>query len=138
MGVEDRGMTFLIALGLHPPMAERDIEERLGPEILQGFRVFNHDPDRGLDYLGKTSQGIHVWVNELIRKADFRIGIGTMAMHPLGYSGGFKILMSGATGRETTKSFHSMALRSPRARWGRLEAPRRLARACPKISYYPN
>jgi len=120
LGLDHQKIIFVTALGLHPPMTKSQLRERLGEDITGNFRVVNHNPDQDLEYFGETSGGVEVWVNRLVAEADFKVGIGTLAMHLLGYSGGPKIVMPGVTGRDTAKEFHLTALKSPEARWGRL------------------
>jgi len=57
--------------------------------------------------LGQTSTGVPVEVNRLVTEADFCIGIGNIAPHPLaGWSGGGKIVEPGVCGESTTGAVH--------------------------------
>jgi nickel-dependent lactate racemase len=71
--------------------------------------VHNHDwndPD-ACTYLGKTEQGVEVWINKKVAEADLVIGIGRiMPIDICGFTGGGKILIPGVCGKVTNDEMH--------------------------------
>lgn len=119
-------VTILIALGTHRKMTEEEIEQKVGREIVDAYRVLNHewDNDEALVDLGPTRNGTPVRVNRLVEEADLCIGIGNIAPHNLaGWAGGGKILQPGVCGPETTYATHLLAARCPSTNLGKAVNP---------------
>jgi len=111
-------LDFLIALGTHPPMSEREISEHLGvqPGELErlGVRAFNHRWDepgelRRIGIIPKSemeeiSQGllveeVPVEINRRIYDYDHLVILGPVFPHEVvGFSGGFKYFFPGISG----------------------------------------
>lgn len=95
-GVPEENVEIIIALGAHRPMTGKEIEEKFGKEILKKVRILNHNPFERLVYLGETSHGTPIELNEFVANADFKIGIGCIIPHAdAGFGGGGKIIMPG-------------------------------------------
>ena len=109
-GIKPNDITILIAGGTHRPLTEKEILQKVGPEIQSGYKILNHlwmDRDQ-LVTLEATATGVPVEVNRLVTEADLCIGIGDIAPHPLaGWSGGGKIIEPGVCGEATTSEVHS-------------------------------
>jgi len=109
LGIPDRRMEALIALGSHRPMTSQEIERRFGREAVQRVDVSNHEydrPERLVD-IGKMLSGIQVSVNRKVVDADFLVGVGNIVPHTLaGWGGGGKIIQPGICGEETTTAVH--------------------------------
>jgi len=109
LGIPDRRIDVLIALGSHRHMTSQEIEGRFGREVVQRVNISNHEydqPERLVD-LGKTLSGIPVSINRKIVDADFLIGVGNIVPHTLaGWGGGGKIIQPGICGEETTTAVH--------------------------------
>ena len=76
-------VTILIALGTHRNMTRAEIEERVGPDLAQRYRILNHeweDPGVLVD-LGRTPNGTPIWVNRLVQEADVVVGLGNIVPH---------------------------------------------------------
>ena len=108
VGVPDRDIGVLIALGTHRPMREEEIEERFGSEVLERVPVMNHNfrDSNVLVNLGRTESNIDVYVNKSVGEADFVIGVGNIVPHVYGWGGGSKIIQPGVCGEETTGMTH--------------------------------
>jgi len=124
-GIGRDGVTILIATGLHRPATESEIQEIVGPEIASTYRVVNHNA-RNLSehrYLGKTSTGTPVYVDERFAAADLHITLGFIEPHlMLGYSGARKLIAPGLAAQETIKVLHSPRfMRDPRTHEGSIE-----------------
>lgn len=109
-GIARENITILIATGLHRAATEAEIREICGEEIAAGYRVVNHDA-RDLAahrFLGHSSSGTPVYIDERFMAADLHITLGFIEPHlMLGYSGGRKLIAPGLAAQETIKVLHS-------------------------------
>ncbi len=109
-GIPRDGITILIATGLHRGATEAEIREIAGEEVAANYRVVNHNA-RVLGehrYLGDTSSGTPVHIDERFVAADLHITAGFIEPHlMLGYSGGRKLVAPGLAAQETIKVLHS-------------------------------
>ncbi|MCC6444753.1 MAG: nickel-dependent lactate racemase [Armatimonadetes bacterium] len=108
-GLPREAVTFLVATGLHRPCTPDELEEMLGPEVCAAYRIVNHmgrqrDTHR---YLGETSTGIPVYIDETYCRADLKIATGLIEPHFMaGYSGGRKAIVPGIAAAETILIHH--------------------------------
>ena len=125
IGVSTDNTRILIATGLHRPATRAEINEILGPEIAGRYPVFNHDARNLAEhrFLGPTSTGTPVYVDERFVSADLRISLGFIEPHlMLGFSGGRKLVAPGLAAQETIKVLHSPKfMREPLAIEGSIE-----------------
>jgi lactate racemase len=109
-GIEDRQVTFLIALGTHVPHTDQQNREVYGDELVDRFTVVNHDggnPEM-LVNLGPLEAGYDFVVNRLAAEADFLITLGVVMPHYFaGYSGGRKSILPGLVSTETVAANHA-------------------------------
>jgi nickel-dependent lactate racemase len=108
-GLEDEQIRFIMALGTHRPMTQREIDRKLGAEVAARFAVFNHDwaDSACLEHLGDTDQGDPVWINRMVGESDLVVGLGAiMPIEICGFTGGGKILVPGLSGELTVDSMH--------------------------------
>jgi len=90
-------ITIIVALGLHPPLSQVELNKKLCKDIVSGYRVLNHDTS-GTINIGTTSRGTPVEVNRLVMEADFRISTGFIEPHFFaGFSGGSKSIAPGVS-----------------------------------------
>lgn len=119
-GVPDSDVTIVMALGLHRPMSEAELEEAVGPGIYGRIRVLNHDPADTIR-LGETPLGTPVEIFRPVVEADFRICLANIEFHYMaGFSGGAKSVLPGCASRHAIQANHSLMVQ-PGARAGRLE-----------------
>lgn len=114
---------FLVnQLGTHRPNTRDELCQMLGNDIVQNYRVLNHDcEDRdGLIQLGHTKGGVPALINKEVVDADLRIVTGFIEPHFFaGFSGGPKGLMPGVAGMETVMSNHGEKnIGDPRSTFG--------------------
>ncbi len=112
VGVSDKKIEVIVALGTHRYMTEREIREKYGEEVTERVNVINHDYKdlKKLVDMGKTESGIPVSVNKKVYEADHVIGVGNIVPHCYaGWAGGGKIIQPGVSGEETTAMTHIMA-----------------------------
>jgi nickel-dependent lactate racemase len=89
-GVPERSVTVVVALGLHRPMTNAELETALGADVFQHVRIVNHDP-ADTTRLGVTTGGTPVEIFRLVVEADLRVCLGNLELHYFaGYSGGPK------------------------------------------------
>lgn len=117
-GVPEDGIEFLLALGSHRPMARAEIENKVGREIAARYPVYNHDwkDPAACELIGRTAQGVEVWINRRVARADLVVGVGRiMPIEVCGFTGGGKILVPGVCGKLTNDEMH----------WTRMNVPDR-------------
>jgi nickel-dependent lactate racemase len=119
-GIPDADVTVIVALGLHRPMSETELEAAVGAEVYRRLRVINHDPNDTVR-LGVTSLGTPVEIYRPVVEADLRVCLGNLELHYFaGYSGGAKAILPGCASKATVTANHAMMVR-PEAAAGRLE-----------------
>jgi hypothetical protein len=110
-GFKDRNIRFIVALGMHGAHSREDFRRKLGEEALGRFPIYNHNPYENCTYVGTTSRGTPVEVNDEVLACDLRIGIGAVLPHPdAGFGGGPKIVMPGVVSYKTIRSNHGSLL----------------------------
>jgi nickel-dependent lactate racemase len=118
-----REVTFLIALGTHPPMDEAKLSRHLGPTWNhRNVRIVQHqwsDPSK-LVQVGKISQGemeeisrgllpeeVPVQINREVLEHDLVLIVGPVFPHEVaGFSGGHKYFFPGVSGPEMVHQSH--------------------------------
>ena len=110
-GLEKRGITILVATGLHRPNVEDELAELVGDSwVMENFRVENHiaRDDAAHVSLGQTRSGTVVKLDKRFVNADLRIATGLVEPHFMaGWSGGRKVIAPGVAHAETITTFHS-------------------------------
>jgi nickel-dependent lactate racemase len=109
-GIARDQITILVATGLHRAATPEEIREIVGEEIAARYRVVNHFARNRDDhrYLGETSSGTPVSIDERFVAADLHLTLGFIEPHlMLGYSGGRKLVAPGLAAQETIKVLHS-------------------------------
>lgn len=114
--VKRENVKIIMALGTHRPMTKKELENKLGKDIVEEYEVINHmwrEQDELVE-IGLTDSGTPVKVNKHVLEADFKIGIGNVIPHRVsGYSGGAKIIQPGICGAEITGETHWKAALMP-------------------------
>lgn len=106
-GLAEEDITFVCALGAHGALTQNEFRKKLGRDILERFRVFNHNCYEHCVNVGTTSYGTPVMINREVVSADFKIGIGCVTAHAqTGFSGGGKLLMPGVAHIDTISHYH--------------------------------
>ncbi len=110
-GVSPQQITVVPALGLHRPMSEVEVAERLGLDDMCGMRLENPscDDPAALTSLGTTSRGTPVLVNKTVAAADLVVSVGCIEPHLIAsFGGGYKNIVPGVAGRATVAHNHSL------------------------------
>ena len=120
--VRAEDVTILIATGTHRANTPAELERMLGRDILDRYRVINHDARdaASLAYVGRTATGVAVHLNREFLNADIRITTGFVEPHFFaGFSGGPKMVAPGLAGLETVMTLHdAKRIGHPNATWG--------------------
>jgi len=110
-GTKLENITLLCCMGLHRKNTLEEWYWYLGKEIVDQFwpdRLVNHDveaPD--LCDFGTDAMGNRVQCNRLMAEADLPIVIGHVTGNPYGgYSGGYKMIVTGLSGWQSIASHH--------------------------------
>ncbi|MBS3809658.1 MAG: DUF2088 domain-containing protein [Desulfobacterales bacterium] len=106
-GISPEDITFVCALGAHGALTRHEFSKKLGREIVENYRVFNHNPYENCVHVGTTSFGTQVMFNREVMEADVKIGIGCVTAHAqTGFSGGGKLLLPGVAHIDTISHHH--------------------------------
>ena len=120
--VRPEDVTILIATGTHRINTPPELERMLGRDILNTYRVVNHDSrdPSSLGRVGVTSTGVEVFLNRAWLDADIRITTGFVEPHFFaGFSGGPKMVAPGLAGLRTVMTLHDVHhIGHPLATWG--------------------
>jgi lactate racemase len=124
-GISRDGISILIATGLHRAATQAEVEQIVGPEIADSYRVISNDA-RAIGqhrHLGTTNRGTPIHIHNDFVNADLRITLGFIEPHLMaGYSGGRKLVVPGVAAEPTIKAIHSpMFMREPLATEGSID-----------------
>lgn len=104
-------ITLVNQLGTHRPNTRGELEKLLSPEVVNNYRVINHEPENpaALKQFGATRDGTPALIFKEFAEADVRIVTGFIEPHFFaGFSGGPKGIMPGMAGLETVMSNHGV------------------------------
>jgi nickel-dependent lactate racemase len=123
-GAKGEDIDIVVALGTHRAMPQEALAERLGEAVFQEYRVSQHNCQaKGLVPIGRLSTGSEVKINPIVAQADVKIGVGSIAPHPMnGFGGGAKIIMPGVSNYEAVKEHHLHFTLQPGCYIGNLES----------------
>jgi nickel-dependent lactate racemase len=100
-------ITFVCALGTHGALTMADFRKKLGADIVERYRVFNHNPYENCVEVGMTQRGTRVMFNREVMEADLKIAIGCVTAHvQAGFSGGGKLFLPGVAHIDTISHYH--------------------------------
>ena len=121
--IDPRDVVILVARGTHRPSTPDELLSMLGPRVLGGCRVVDHD---ARDTASLTDVGLIGDVPVSLARdwlaADLRITTGFVEPHFFaGFSGGPKMVAPGLAGLDTTLVLHdAKRIGDPRATWASL------------------
>ncbi|QXE89445.1 nickel-dependent lactate racemase [Geomonas subterranea] len=120
VGIKDRDIEILIALGIHRKQTPAE-HKRIVGELYGRIKVTDHDCDDPgeLVYLGDTMRGVPVEVNRRVTEADRVILTGAVTFHYFaGFGGGRKSILPGVSSRKSCMASH-FSLLNPEEGGGR-------------------
>ena len=112
-GIDEKDIFIVFATGSHRPLSTAEMIETVGNNIPESIEMYNHDcrDTNNLIFLGDTSHGTPVYVNQKVVEADRRIITGSVVHHFFaGFGGGRKGLIPGVAGWDTIQKNHSLML----------------------------
>lgn len=112
-GLPREKITILIATGIHRPNEGKELEEMVGHSIINSYQIVNHFSQKKEthSYLGETTNGTPVFIDNTYLEADLKIITGLIEPHLMaGYSGGRKAICPGLASIETMKIMHGPEL----------------------------
>jgi len=105
-GIAEEVITFVCALGTHGALTPIEFRKKLG-NLVEKFRVFNHNIYENCVFVGKTSRGTEMMINREVAEADLKIAIGCVTPHPqAGFSGGGKLILPGIAHIDSISHYH--------------------------------
>lgn len=108
-GIKDNQIRFIAAVANHQALQRSDTAKKLGDAIIERFPVFNHTSFIHCSYIGTTSYGTKVSINDEVMRCDLKIAIGSVVPHPqYGFGGGAKVILPGVAAYETVKQHHQV------------------------------
>lgn len=122
IGVSDRDMSIIFALGTHRAMGEAEMIKAVGGDVAKRVQLYNPDCRDNTQYVyfGTTSRGTKVFFHKLVAEADHVICTGSVLHHFFaGFGGGRKALLPGVAAYETIRQNHRLML-DPNAVIGKL------------------
>ena len=108
-GIGADNITILIATGMHRPNLGRELEQLVGREIAENYRIVNHYCRKREDLRAITVlDGAPIELNTHYLDADLKILTGLIEPHfYAGFSGGRKSILPGIASFETMTFMHS-------------------------------
>jgi nickel-dependent lactate racemase len=119
-GVDKEAVDIVVGLGTHAPMTQDALIHKLGSEVIDNFRVAQHDC-RSIDLkpVGKLSTGAEVSINPLVARAQVKIGLGVILPHPMnGFGGGPKIVFPAVANYDAIREHHLAWTTDPQSVFG--------------------
>lgn len=118
-------VTLLVATGFHRPTSSKELEEKLGREIMEQCKIVVHDcrdPERNVK-IGTLPSGAPCVIDRLAVETELLIAEGFIEPHFFaGFSGGRKSVLPGIADQRTVLGNHcSRFIDSPFARTGILD-----------------
>ena len=113
--IKDKNLKFIVACGSHRPPTEEEMQKLFGNLYLEiKENIFIHESKKfeEMKYIGKSSQGTEIYINNIIAYVDKIIIINSVESHYFaGYTGGRKSFIPGISYYETIKQNHKNALK---------------------------
>jgi nickel-dependent lactate racemase len=112
-GVSEKNIKLIIAIGNHRSLQQDEIKKILGNEVASNFEIVQHNSkdSTNLKYMGKTSRGTEVYLNQLLLEMDKVILTGAITHHYFaGFAGGRKSLVPGLSGLATIVNNHKLCI----------------------------
>ena len=106
-GIDEDRVCIVCAVAAHRPLTRPDLIKKLGLDLVERLHVVNHNAQDNLEFYGHSSQGIPIWLNRDLCRADFKIAAGMITPRGSFFGGGAKLVLPGASGRQTIFSNHS-------------------------------
>lgn len=111
-GVKKEDITIIFALGSHRKLLPEEMRQLVGSDIYDKVKCENSG-ENGYSYIGKTSHGTPIEIDNIVLEADKRICLGNIEYHYFaGYSGGAKAIMPGVSTYNAIQVNHKLMIDS--------------------------
>ena len=109
-GLRPEDITILFGANMQGTTQIEQMSQVRGAEFANRVKILNHDYRSSVFlHVGDTSHGTKVFLNEVFVKADVKILVGNVALHPyVGYTGGRTGVLPGVSGEQTVLHNHSL------------------------------
>ncbi len=110
IGVPDKDMFIVFALGTHRDMTEAEMADAVGADVAKRVKMYNSNAkkDEFVEF-GTTSRGTPVAFNKRVVDADRIVCTGSVVHHFFsGFGGGRKAMLPGVAKHDTIRKNHSM------------------------------
>lgn len=106
-GIASEHVTILAGVANHRPMMREDFVKKVGLAAVERCRIRNHFSWANCEYVGTTSHGTPISLNQDFVGADLRILVGSVVPHTVpGFAGGAKLVVPGVASIDTALAFH--------------------------------
>jgi len=115
-GASMKNITVIPALGIHTPMKEAEMAEKIGAKNLKRVRWENHEAFdlKANHYFGTTGRNTPVYLNKRLKDADLIVLVGLVEPHIwAGFGGGLKNILPGVAYAETIGLHHEIISEPP-------------------------
>jgi len=115
-GASLKSVTVIPALGIHTPMKEAEMAEKIGEKNFKQVKWENHEAFdlKGNHYFGTTSRKTPVYLNRHLKDADLIVVVGLIEPHIwAGFGGGLKNILPGVAYAETIGLHHEIISEPP-------------------------
>lgn len=112
-GVPDQNITLVVALGSHRPHTAREHELVYGGAVVRRVKIVQSQARQRDDFtfIGRTSRGVEVKLNNAVVQADKVILTGGIVYHSMaGFGGGRKSVIPGVASYDTIQQNHRYCL----------------------------
>lgn len=102
------GFHLVVAAGAHYQIEPHHLLKKV-PHLSLPIIIHDSRAESELMSIGTSQSGIPLFFNKTVVRAELRLSVSTVNIHPLaGFSGGGKILLPGVAGLETIHGLHSL------------------------------
>ena len=122
------GVRFIFSTGIHRPLTPEEKSRIVGPDLVRENRMLDHDPESGNSFVGETSFGNRVEIDDRVLEDDLIVLTGSIGFHYFaGFSGGRKSILPGIASRRSIEFNHLLVLnpggcgRNPNVHVARME-----------------
>ena len=111
MGIRKKDVSIIDSIGLHRKNTKEELKKLYGEDVVEQYKVLNHDAFKHVTNLGESALGDPVIINKLVVDADLVICIDCVRPGiTTGYSGGSKMISVGVASVETILATHRKSI----------------------------
>jgi len=124
--IRNEDISIIGATGAHRMMNKDDFKIKIGNDIFSKIECISHNPFEGNKFIGKTSRGTPLSINEKVYNSKIKIGIGGIVPHGfVGFGGGGKLILPGISAYPTIEYNHTKIERPKQISRYEVEVPAR-------------